>query len=443
MREYIKKLSLRNFQSHHESDLEFSPGLNIIVGPSDQGKSAIIRALRWLIYNEPRGTGFIRSGETRCMVRLEMSNGVSVERVRDESRKINRYVVEMPGMDPMVFERFNKEVPLEVRQALGICKLVVDRDRAIEINTASQLEAPFLLEESGGSRSKVLGRMANLHIIDAAQRDATRDIGQATQEIGRLTGDIQQIDKELLEYLDLEDREKLLQELVGQMEMLKDLEERLVDLQELRDRWMKSRSGLDEINLKLRELDYLDDASALYNQIGANLGEFHEMQEMNDMLAANLRDSDICLNTIRVTEEIELTYKSLEEIRDLRQQGFELQTTRRLLRGLEIERNTKEMDSAKYHEVMSVLDNLDQIQDELGALKAGRDELKRLEDIADRFVKMQNGADEAVVILKECKARTDGIAKAYGDVLQQAGRCPTCFAEIDLDVVERIRRETL
>jgi exonuclease SbcC len=65
MRTYIKKLSLRNFQSHRETDLEFSPGLNIIVGPSDQGKSAIIRALRWLFYNEPRGTGFIRVGETR------------------------------------------------------------------------------------------------------------------------------------------------------------------------------------------------------------------------------------------------------------------------------------------------------------------------------------------------------------------------------------------
>ena len=36
MKTYIKRLSLRNFQSHRETDFEFTPGLNIIVGPSDQ-----------------------------------------------------------------------------------------------------------------------------------------------------------------------------------------------------------------------------------------------------------------------------------------------------------------------------------------------------------------------------------------------------------------------
>ena len=172
MRTYIKKLSLRNFQSHRETDLEFSPGLNIIVGPSDQGKSAIIRALRWLFYNEPRGTGFIRVGETRCQVRVELSNGVAVERIRDESGRINRYILECRVRRLWYLNGLTGGA-VGGQEGPGHTKLVVDRDKALEINLAGQLEAPFLLEETGSTRSKVLGRMANLHIIDAAQRKPT------------------------------------------------------------------------------------------------------------------------------------------------------------------------------------------------------------------------------------------------------------------------------
>ena len=41
----IKKLHLKNCQSHKDSLLEFSPRLNVFVGDTDSGKSAIIRGL--------------------------------------------------------------------------------------------------------------------------------------------------------------------------------------------------------------------------------------------------------------------------------------------------------------------------------------------------------------------------------------------------------------
>ena len=66
----IKKLNILNFQSHKDTSLSFAPGVNVIVGASDSGKSAIIRALRWLIWNRPVGDAF-RShwgGETQVVV---------------------------------------------------------------------------------------------------------------------------------------------------------------------------------------------------------------------------------------------------------------------------------------------------------------------------------------------------------------------------------------
>ena len=58
---YIKTVKIHDFQSHEDSFMEFEKGLNIIVGPSDSGKSAVIRAIKWALFNEiGKGDYFVR-----------------------------------------------------------------------------------------------------------------------------------------------------------------------------------------------------------------------------------------------------------------------------------------------------------------------------------------------------------------------------------------------
>ena len=52
------QLVIENFQSHEKTALEFCSGINTIVGSSNSGKSAILRALYWVVYNKPGGFGF-------------------------------------------------------------------------------------------------------------------------------------------------------------------------------------------------------------------------------------------------------------------------------------------------------------------------------------------------------------------------------------------------
>ena len=47
----IKSLHIQNFQSHKKTTLKFHKGINVVIGQSDSGKSAIIRALNWTINN--------------------------------------------------------------------------------------------------------------------------------------------------------------------------------------------------------------------------------------------------------------------------------------------------------------------------------------------------------------------------------------------------------
>ena len=57
----IKSIQIKNIQSHKDTSLEFSPGINAIVGSSNNGKSAVLRALYWARYNRPLGTDTLLS----------------------------------------------------------------------------------------------------------------------------------------------------------------------------------------------------------------------------------------------------------------------------------------------------------------------------------------------------------------------------------------------
>lgn len=56
------KLRIQNFQAHKDTTIEFDC-ITTIVGPSDIGKSAVLRALKWVAKNEPKGTSFVRDGD--------------------------------------------------------------------------------------------------------------------------------------------------------------------------------------------------------------------------------------------------------------------------------------------------------------------------------------------------------------------------------------------
>ena len=70
----IQSLALKNFQSHKDTLIKFDPGVNVIVGSTDSGKSAIIRALRWLVWNRPIGDKMRSNwgGETEVIIDDEL-----------------------------------------------------------------------------------------------------------------------------------------------------------------------------------------------------------------------------------------------------------------------------------------------------------------------------------------------------------------------------------
>jgi exonuclease SbcC len=156
----IGRLRIKNFQKHKSIDVKFDPHVTTIVGPSDSGKSALIRALRWVVFNKPNGTEFIRSGEEKCSVRVEIE-GHKITRIRG---KENTY-----QLDGETYRAFGNDVPGDIQDALSLG----------DLNFQEQHDSPFWLSESAGQVSRNLNQIVNLGIMDSSLSQAAQILKKA------------------------------------------------------------------------------------------------------------------------------------------------------------------------------------------------------------------------------------------------------------------------
>lgn len=183
----IQKIIIENFQSHARTEvIPAGPGqLTVIVGQSRQGKTAIFRALRWLFYNAPDGSDFIRWGCTFARVTAEYADGTQVIRHRT-SGSVNRYIIRKPSLtdkqgqfEEQVYEGFGRgAVPLEVQQITGVSPVEIGEGLTLNLNLAEQLDGPFLGNKavSSTARAKVLGKLAGTEEVDLAGKQLGTDL---------------------------------------------------------------------------------------------------------------------------------------------------------------------------------------------------------------------------------------------------------------------------
>ena len=146
----FKSLELKNFQSHKDTRLDFGPGVNVIIGTSDSGKSSIFRGLRWLMYNRPLGDSFCShwAKKEATSITLEMDNN-TITRSRENNKQ--KYL-----LDGLELTAFKTDVPDEVSQALNIDS----------VNFEQQFDRPFLLDNSPGEVAQYFNKIAHLEKID-------------------------------------------------------------------------------------------------------------------------------------------------------------------------------------------------------------------------------------------------------------------------------------
>ena len=168
----IQSLHIKNFQSHGLTDIEFAPTINAIVGTSNSGKTAIIRAFDWVRRNRPLGSTFQKKGTRAASVKLIIDNS-EIERVR--SRAENKYTLN----DDLEFSTPHGEVPDSIASLLNI----------EDINVQRQFDEPFLAFSSPGRIAVAVMEAVKLDkagelvsALNAKSRNAGREAERQQEE---------------------------------------------------------------------------------------------------------------------------------------------------------------------------------------------------------------------------------------------------------------------
>lgn len=195
----IESIKIKNYQSHAHTLLKFDDRVNAIVGSSDCGKTAILRAILWIIENRPLGTSFVshwaldeKRKQKEPTSATIMTNGKKVKRLRTVDK--NSYQID----DQKPLEAIGTDVPSEIT---GIFNLT-------EVNIQRQMSSPFLLSESAGEVARFFNKIIRLDIIDSFLSIVDGKKRKTKAQRIASESDVDRIGKELktLDWIDIADR---------------------------------------------------------------------------------------------------------------------------------------------------------------------------------------------------------------------------------------------
>jgi DNA repair protein SbcC/Rad50 len=194
------KLTVKAFQSHANTALDLRDTFICVVGANNVGKSALIRAVEWNLYDAFRGSKFIKKGQKEASVEMQLGETI-VKRLK--GRGINAYV-----LNGKQFDAIKSGVPPEVTEALGTQPIQIDKDLVLKINIVKQTEHPFLMNETGTTRAKVLNALTGHHVLDVAIRNTVAETRRLQGEQKHLTERQVSLEEDAKGFKDLPEQEK-------------------------------------------------------------------------------------------------------------------------------------------------------------------------------------------------------------------------------------------
>ena len=183
---YIKSIALKNFMSHKDSIIEFDSGFNAILGSNNAGKSSILTALNWVLYDTPKGIDFLRTGSKTCEVKVTFSNGTYIRKTKNKNNGAY-YVFDNTSSDEKVFKGYGNNLPMDIVNVHQMPKVSLYKDKEISLNYGSQLEGIFLVNASSSEKAEALGKLTGADIIDNAISNVATDLREVDKKYKTLT----------------------------------------------------------------------------------------------------------------------------------------------------------------------------------------------------------------------------------------------------------------
>lgn len=166
------EIKIKNFNCIEDITLNFNPGFTILQGPSNSGKSSIIKAIENTIFNQS-GTTNIRQGQDNYIVGIKKGDQtVSLIKGKNSKYKVN----------DQIYEKFGVNQLPEVADALNIRETILGGEK-VRLNFSRQMSYPFLLDKTPGQMYRFIVDSSESESLSNVLKDISKDIKDSEKSI--------------------------------------------------------------------------------------------------------------------------------------------------------------------------------------------------------------------------------------------------------------------
>ena len=192
----IKSVKFKNIQKHKDLTLNLSGGINVITGPSDHGKTTVLRGLLWAMTNNNSGDKLINNdGAKDCFVTVTTDDH-AIE--RSWSKSSNAYSLDGNG-----FTAFRTDVPKEIKDLLNLDV----------INIQNRRDLPFMVYYKASECADQFAQMLDITEIDNTITNVNKSVKEKKDYVERMREAVVGCENNLGRYSAVEDADREYQRL--------------------------------------------------------------------------------------------------------------------------------------------------------------------------------------------------------------------------------------
>nr|WP_314656624.1 SMC family ATPase [uncultured Fusobacterium sp.] len=391
----IKKVQLENYRSHSNITVEFTKGVNLILGKNGRGKTSILEAISTVMFNTKDRTGketgksYIKFGEK--------SSKVDIDFIANDGREYNlkteffKTKPKKQTLKDMIGSEYDGDIQEKLEELCGIKKGFEETYENIVI--AKQNEFINIFKAKPKDREEIFNKIFNTQIYKEMYDSFLKEAVDKYKE------KVKDLDKEITFLKEnMEDKEQITNFLKEEKELEKNLQDRFKNI------------NVVSKNLENEIKDYETTEIELNNLIKNIKNEENKIKKYLSLLKENIIKAKQAKKSriiVKETEKSYLEYLEIEnKLKDLRENLDNLLEEQKLntqyqnnIEKLELSNKNLKIDISNLEENISKnSDKKENLESEISNLKIKEEnldlKLKKYINLLDKLEKLENFKDK-------------------------------------------------
>jgi exonuclease SbcC len=374
----ILSVALQNFKTHHDKVIEFQPGINAISGENGAGKTSILEAIAWVLFNyqgDYAKEDLIRNGSGNAQVIVQFTSNYDGRTYEVQRCTQRGYTLFDPQLNERLpYSRIKDEVLPWLKQHIGVAKstnLPQLFARTVGVPQGT-FTADFL--QSTEQRKAVFDAILKVEDYKLAHRQMNSLRRYAEDQVEALKGQIQQYDESLTQWEEVQQRRQTLaQDLQKQQQQLGQRQKTFNQLTVQRQTYQQQQQQIQTLKGQQQNLTH----------------QINHKQDLLSRLEQSLQQSQQAISLCKKHQPAYEGYQTAEQaLQSFNQQLRQRQVLQEQYRTLQ---TSREQQNTKLAQLRTQLDSMVKTEQELGDLVP---QIEQQVDLETQVVDLRHQLDQ-------------------------------------------------